>query len=211
MISVTIRKTYFFGFPRRCLAVREPIGSLPWHNHVTTRRHLTDTLPSDIRTQSIVPSNSNSLRVYNCDHQMRTLMKSVTYHRSRGRSAPTSSPRGTSLRGNTASTIFVGFCMMRVPRQTGKGPRPMHPARQGKSDLGVEKADWASDHCLCLSTFKFRPPLALKMVFAYVVNNCVVKDCIVFQNCFKKRYSAADGNKTNRHQQKRCTLSRAIT
>ena len=38
---------------------------------------------------------------------------------------------------------------MRVPRQTGKGPRAMHSFSQGKSDLCLQRADWTIGHSRC--------------------------------------------------------------
>ena len=50
---------------------------------------------------------------------------------------------GTALRRNTSWTFF--FCLMRVSRQTGNGPRPTCPSPQGMSDLCVQRADWTND------------------------------------------------------------------
>lgn len=46
--------------------------------------------------------------------------------------------------------VFV-CCLLRVSRQTGREPRPMHSDPQGKSALCTQKVDWTSDESLILS------------------------------------------------------------
>ena len=47
-------------------------------------------------------------------------------------------------------------CMMRVPLQTVKRPRPLRSGPQGKSDLCVQRADWTNDHHHCQQSEKKR-------------------------------------------------------
>ena len=74
------------------------------------------------------------------------------------------------------SSVQNIFCMMRVPGQTGKGPRPMQSGPRGKSDLVVQRAGWTSDHCHCHCLF-----------VSSLSNVCVAVGCLgrdrIFDGC----------------------------